>query len=346
METMIYKLPHPKQAEYLDRAADVLRSGGLVAFPTETVYGLGAAMTHPTTVRRIFEVKGRPNDNPLILHIAEMGALEEIARSIPSVAWDLASKFWPGPLTMVFPARDTVPSEVTAGLPTVAVRIPNHPVALELMRRVGIPVAAPSANLSGRPSPTNGQDVAEDLNGAVEIILDAGPAGVGVESTVLDLTGDVPRILRPGGVTVEMLEEIFGHGGVEASWRIHADRPMAPGMKYRHYAPQAPMKVYRGAPEAVRDQIKLEVARDTSLGRHVAVLGFEDSGNDYNGATFLSLGNRNTPEEAARRIFALLRECDRLQVDRVYGESPTAHGLGLAVLNRLWKAAGGEVIEC
>lgn len=346
METIIYKLPDPKQAEYLEHAADILRRGGLVAFPTETVYGLGASYAHPSAIRRIFEVKGRPNDNPLILHIARKDVLSGIAHNITEQVWKLTERFWPGPLTLVLPACEHVPPEVTAGLPTVAVRMPNHPVALELLQRVEDPVAAPSANLSGRPSPTTGSDVVEDLSGSVDMILDAGSAGVGVESTVLDMTGIKPRVLRPGGVTVEMLEGFFGSGEIEASWQVEADRPMAPGMKYRHYAPEAPMKVYLGTPETVRMRIQEAIAQDHALGRRVAVLGFDDAGTVYSDAIFLSLGNRNAPEEAAQRVFGYLRECDRLGVDRVYGELPAAQGIGMAVLNRLWKAAGGEVIEC
>ncbi|HHZ19454.1 MAG TPA: threonylcarbamoyl-AMP synthase [Firmicutes bacterium] len=345
METVIYRLPDPREDTWLEHAAETLQRGGLVAFPTETVYGLGAAMSHPPAIRQVFTVKVRPNDNPLILHIYELGQLAEIAREIPPVAYRLAERFWPGPLTLVLPARPEVPAEVTAGLPTVAVRMPSHPVALALLRKTGIPVAAPSANLSGRPSPTTGDAVVEDLFGAIDVIIDAGPTGVGLESTVLDLTGDRPRVLRPGGVTPEMLAEVFGPGIVEAPWRVEAQRPAAPGMKYRHYAPKAPMKVFAGPVEKVREAINGCLRMDLPQGKKVAVLGFEDSRDRYPGAIFKSLGEREHPEAAAHRLFMLLRTCDREHVDQIYGELPTTQGVGLAVVNRLWKAAGGDLIE-
>lgn len=345
MKTVIYHLPNPQDETELRHAADILRTGGLVAFPTETVYGVGAAITFPDAIRRIFEVKGRPNDNPLIVHIPEPEQLKDLAEDIPSVAWTLADRFWPGPLTLVLKRKGVVPDEVTAGLSTVAVRIPGHPVALKLLQLAGLPVAAPSANLSGRPSPTLGKDVAEDLNGKIDVIIDAGPAGIGLESTVLDLTGPQPRVLRPGGVTREMLEEVFGPGGVEAPWRVEADKPSAPGMKYRHYAPKAPLKVFSGFRKQVEDVIRLKVQENVSAGHRVAVLGFDGNEQAFPGAEFLSLGCWDRPEEAAQRLFRLLRECDRRGVNVIFGECPPKTGVGLAVMNRLWKAAGGDVIE-
>jgi L-threonylcarbamoyladenylate synthase len=344
MDTIIYRLADLDREENLERAANLLRNGGLVAFPTETVYGLGAAITHPDSINRIFEVKGRPNDNPLIVHIPSAEQLRDLVTDVPPVAWRLAELFWPGPLTLVLPSNGVVPNEVTAGLTTVGIRVPNHPVALQLLKRTGIPVAAPSANLSGRPSPTKGEDVAEDLAGKVEMILDAGPTGVGVESTVLDLTSDIPRVLRPGGVTKEMLETVFGVGRVETSWKIESDKPSAPGMKYRHYAPKAPLKVYTGDAEGMKCVIRSEVERLLNENKRVAVLSFDDHKGAFPGAIFLSLGRRTDAQEPARRLFQLLRECDRLEVDRILGESPAIEGIGLAVMNRLWKAAGGDVI--
>lgn len=345
METAIYRLPDPRGEVWLSQAAEILKKGGLVAFPTETVYGLGAAMTHPEAIRRVFTVKRRPNDNPLILHIHEIDQLTVMARTVPLIVYRLAERFWPGPLTMVLPALSTVPAEVTAGLTTVAVRMPDHPIALALLEKTGVPVAAPSANLSGRPSPTTGEDVREDLLGSVEVIIDGGPTGVGLESTVLDLTCDRPRILRPGGVTLEMLAEIFGPGVVEASWRVEADRPAAPGMKYRHYAPQAPMKIFSGSVDRVREAINRCLREDLAKRKRVAVLGFEDSRDLYPGAVFKSLGERENPETAAHRLFMLLRTCDREGIEQIYGELPATKGVGLAVVNRLWKAAGGDVSE-
>jgi L-threonylcarbamoyladenylate synthase len=345
MNTIIYRLTDLDKEENLERAAGLLKNGGLVAFPTETVYGLGATITHPDSIDRIFKVKGRPNDNPLIVHIPCAERLNDLVREHPDSAWKLAERFWPGPLTLVLPSNGSIPSVVTAGLTTVGIRVPRHPVAIELLRRTGIPVAAPSANLSGRPSPTNGQDVIEDLDGKVEMILDAGPSGIGVESTVLDLTSEIPRVLRPGGVTKEMLETVFGKGRVEVSWKIEADKPSAPGMKYRHYAPKAPLKVYSGAAEQMEHVIRSELEKLLKNNKRVAVLGFSDHEGAFPGAVFLSLGRRTDSTEPARRLFQLLRECDRLGVDQILGESPSIDGIGLAVMNRLWKAAGGDVNE-
>lgn len=340
--------------EALKEAATVLRVGGLVAFPTETVYGLGAAIHREEGIRRIFQVKGRPADNPLILHLYSKEQLSEVVSEIPQAARLLAEEFWPGPLTLVLPKKETVSAEVTAGLPTVAVRIPAHPVAIELLARIGIPVAAPSANLSGRPSPTLGSHVITDLNGKVELILDAGPTGIGVESTVLDLSGDHPRLLRPGGVTLEMLESALGKGAVESSQDLKSDRPLAPGMKYRHYAPDAPLFLLIGDEAKIRSALMERVEEDRRLGRKVAILTFsedlEELSTSINEAPplellFYSLGRRDYPEEAASCLFTCLRRCNQEKVEIIYAASPERKGMGEAVFNRLWKAAGGNVVE-
>ncbi len=346
-KTKIIKInPEKPEASYLEEAAAVLRRGGLVAFPTETVYGLGASVLHREAIGRLFAVKGRPADNPLIVHIYSSGGLQEIAADLPEVVDQLAERFWPGPLTLVLPKKESVPEEVSAGLPTVAVRVPSHPVARELLKIAGIPVAAPSANLSGRPSPTRGSHVIKDLDGRVEMILDAGPTGVGVESTVLDLTGEVPRILRPGGVTREMLEEVFGRGGVkEIAPGTESSRPPSPGMKYRHYAPLAPLYLVMGEQEAVNRYIADRVAKDQKNGRKAAVLAFEEDRKSFAGTLFFSLGERGKPEEAAGRLFSLLRACDDAKVGVIYAVTPSREGLGEAVFNRLWKAAGGNVVK-
>ncbi|NLY89827.1 MAG: threonylcarbamoyl-AMP synthase [Firmicutes bacterium] len=347
-KTKIIKIDPEKPDEaYLQEAAAILRRGGLVAFPTETVYGLGAAVTHPQAIQRVYAVKGRPADNPLIVHLDSFRRLPAVAAGIPPAARRLAEKFWPGPLTMVLPKKTTVPEEVSAGLPTVAVRVPAHSVALRLLQLAGVPVAAPSANLSGRPSPTRGSHVAEDLDGLVEMILDAGPTGVGVESTVLDLTEETPRILRPGGVTREMLEEVFGFGGVEEADPVamESGRPVAPGMKYRHYAPKAPLYLVVGEPARVNRYIADRLAEDGKTRRKPAVLAYEEDRDYYRGVLFFSLGEREKPEEAAERLFSLLRACDEAGAELIYAVAPSRTGLGRAVFNRLWKAAGGNVVE-
>src|SRR5690554_959128 len=347
VRTKIIKIdPENPEQPYLEEAAAVLCRGGLVAFPTETVYGLGAAVRRREALCRLFSVKGRPADNPLIVHVYSPSRLQEIAADIPRVVDILAERFWPGPLTLVLPKKEGVPAEISAGLPTVAVRVPSHPVARQLLKTAGIPVAAPSANLSGRPSPTRGRHVIKDLNGLVEMILDAGPTGVGVESTVLDLTGAVPRILRPGGITREMLEEVFGSGGVEETSPVmESSRPPAPGMKYRHYAPQAPLFLVVGEQVMVNEYIAGRIAEDQKKGRKAAVLAFEEDRSCFAGTLFFSLGKRGKPEEAAGRLFSLLRSCDDAGVRVIYAVAPSRAGLGRAVFNRLWKAAGGNVVE-
>ncbi|NLM37391.1 MAG: threonylcarbamoyl-AMP synthase [Firmicutes bacterium] len=332
----------------LARAAAVLRQGGLVAFPTETVYGLGAVIYNRDSVKNIFNVKGRPDDNPLIVHIYHWEQVAELAREVPETAKLLAERFWPGPLTIILPKREEIPVEVSAGLPTVAIRLPAHPVAQELLRQTGLPVAAPSANLSGRPSPTRGSHVIADLEGKVELIIDAGPTGVGVESTVLDLTGPKLRILRPGGVTREMLEAVFGPEMVEPPSQINCRRPLAPGMKYRHYAPQAPLRLLAGDEVQVRCFLQRTVAQARSAGKRVGIIAYdEDQIPAFNlaGVTFLSLGRRADPAEGAERLFHLLRLCDQAGVDEIYAVAPPRQGVGEAVYNRLYKAAGGKVEE-
>lgn len=332
----------------LAQAAAILRRGGLVAFPTETVYGLGAVIYNRVSVKNIFTVKGRPGDNPLIVHIYREEQIFELARETPAAAMVLARRFWPGPLTMILPKREGIPVEVSAGLPTVAIRLPSHPVARELLRLTDLPVAAPSANLSGRPSPTRGSHVITDLNGKIEMIIDAGPTGVGVESTVLDLTGLRPRILRPGGVTREMLEAVLGAGAVETPEALNDSRPLAPGMKYRHYAPQAPLRLLTGETRVIHTFLQERVDQARQAGKKIGVIGYdEDQGipSCRTEVTFFSLGRRSNPAEGAERLFHLLRLCDQAGVDEIYAVAPPRTGVGEAVYNRLLKAAGGKVEE-
>lgn len=340
--------PDPK---VMAEAGLALRAGELVAFPTETVYGLGADAFHEQAVRRIFEVKGRPADNPVIVHVAAVDELLAVARPDPAGRWELlARRFWPGPLTMVLPCRPEVPAATTAGLDTVAVRMPRHAVALALIRAAGRPVAAPSANRSGRPSPSRAEHVLEDLNGLVEWVLDAGPCEVGVESTVLDLTAEVPLVLRPGGLSVEALREVLGEVALSGA---EAGRPRSPGLKYRHYAPQAPTVVLIGPPQAVAACIGRELRQRAGSGRRLGLLITEetlrclvDSGEPLDGADVFCTGSRHRLASVARALFEGLRQLDSARPERILAEAVEEAGLGLAINNRLRKAAGGRVVRC
>jgi len=323
----------------LDRAAGILRRGGLVGIPTETVYGLGANGLDPEAVDRIFLAKGRPQDNPLILHVPSAAALPDYCRDIPETACKLAERFWPGPLTMVLPRRACVPDVVTAGLPTVGMRCPNHPLTLRLLRLAGVPVAAPSGNTSGRPSPTCSAHMREDMDGKIDAILDGGPCGVGVESTIVDLTCSPPRLLRPGGLPLEALREVLGEVAVDRAVTTSlapGERPRAPGMKYRHYAPKAPVTVVTGPGSAAYIAER--------LGPSDGVICFSEYAGLFAGHPVETVGPEDCPEAQARRIFDALRAFDRTEVSAIYAQCPPETGLGLAVANRLKKAAGFHVI--
>lgn len=321
------------------RAADILRAGGLVAFPTETVYGLGADGLNPDAVRRIFVAKGRPADNPLILHLDGPEMLGRVAQHIPAQAERLMAAFWPGPLTLVLERRPEVPDAVTAGLDTVAVRCPDHPVARELIAEVGRPLAAPSANRSGRPSPTRAEDVLEDLAGRIDAVLDGGPTGLGIESTVLDLTVDPPALLRPGGVPLEDLREFLPRVVAvgEATGPVRS-----PGMKYAHYAPRAYLVLVEGPEEAVAAEIRRLAAKYRQDGRTVAILAV--TGQAYPGETVLRLGPPGHWHEIAASLYRTLRELDRRGIEVALAEGIPRAGLGLAIMDRLERAAR-EVIS-
>ena len=323
-------------------AAAVLRDGGLLGIPTETVYGLGADGLNAPAVRRIFEAKGRPQDNPLILHIPEAGWLERYCHDVPDAAYTLAESFWPGPLTMILPRREVVPDEVTCGLDTVGVRCPNHPVTLEIIRRAGVPVAAPSGNRSGRPSPTCAAHMLEDMDGRIEAIVDGGPCGVGVESTIIDLTVTPPRLLRPGGLPLEALREVLGEVAVDKAVLAPlsaGEKPRAPGMKYRHYAPQAPVTVVTGPGEETARYIR------ERMGEHTGVICFSEFAGAFPGGVVESIGPASDREEQARRVFDALRSFDETDVTAIYAQCPGDAGLGMAVANRLKKAAGFQIVN-
>lgn len=335
--------------EKLCRAGQILREGGLVAFPTETVYGLGGDALNPDSSRKIYAAKGRPSDNPLIVHIADWEALARIASEIPDVAVKLADAFWPGPLTMILRKSDAVPPATTGGLDTVAVRMPSHPVAQALIREAGGYVAAPSANTSGKPSPTLAAHVAEDMNGRIDMIIDGGAVGIGLESTIVDLTVVPPRILRPGYVTEEMLRQVLGGVTVDATiLSSQADcgqAPKAPGMKYRHYAPAGELTIVRGETGKVVEYINLRAAQDAAVGERVGVIGTEEFLADYHADVVKSVGRRADEETIAHRLYSILREFDGEQVTKIYSESFSAEGFGQAIMNRLLKAAGHRIID-
>jgi len=333
--------------EQLDRAAKALKNGQLVAFPTETVYGLGADALNPEAVLSIFAAKGRPCDNPLIIHIAEAEMLEVLAADIRPEAKKLAQAFWPGPLTMVLKKAPIVPPETTSGLDTVAVRIPDNEIALELIRRSGVPVAAPSANLSGKPSPTLAKHVLDDLNGRIPFIIDGGACRVGVESTVLDMTTKVPVILRPGGVTPSMIESVIGKVVLDKSLfnAQTVDKPKSPGLKYTHYKPEGEVIVVSGERSDVVEWINKNVARDREEGLKTAVIAAYENTPSYNVNNIIPYGSIKAPEDMAANIFRIFRDCDDAGIEKIYVEAIPWTGIGIAVMNRIEKAAGGKVIQ-
>lgn len=334
--------------EDMNRAAALIAAGEMVAFPTETVYGLGGNALDAKAAERIYAAKGRPSDNPLIVHIAQMSQLEEAARDIPEQARRLAEAFWPGPLTMVLYRNEQVPLTTTGGLDTVAVRMPGHPVALELIRRSGCMIAAPSANTSGRPSPTKASHVMEDLSGRIPMILDGGTVGIGIESTIVDLTEPVPMILRPGYITAEAIAEVLGEQVIWDPAILSPDgigRPKAPGMRYRHYAPKAQMLIVSGAEEAVAEEINRRSAGQRQAGGRVAVIASEESAERYDADVILTIGSRTDEDEIARRLYEILRQCDESGADVIYSESFATPRIGQAIMNRMLKAAGHQMIE-
>ncbi len=333
----------------LAEAAVLLREGRLVAFPTETVYGLGANALDETAARRIYEAKGRPSDNPLIVHIADIAGLKELARAIPEAAWQLGESFWPGPLTIILKKSALVPKGTTGGLDTVAIRFPSDPIAQELIRQSGVYVAAPSANASGRPSTTTAEHVYEDLNGKIEMILDGGPVRIGLESTIIDLTGELPMILRPGYITKEQLSAVIGE--VEYDRAVIASQPQknlvakAPGMKYRHYAPKGDMTIYEGESSKVVNAINEEIKKKLAEDRRVGVLATDETASMYFGGTVCSIGARSDEDGIAAHLYYILREFDEIGAEYIYSESFTDNPLGQAIMNRLRKAAGYHIIS-
>ena len=350
MKTIMQTInPESFRDEELEEACRILQKGGLVAFPTETVYGLGGDAMHPEASAKIYAAKGRPSDNPLIVHIADMDALEDIAQSVPEAAVKLADHFWPGPLTMIFPKKEAVPKSTTGGLETVAVRMPSHPVARALIRESGVYIAAPSANTSGRPSPTKAEQVKEDLDGRIDMILDGGAVGIGLESTIVDLSTGVPTILRPGYITGEMLEDVLGEVQVDPAILSQKMNPnivaKAPGMKYRHYAPKGQMTIIEGDTGKVVDEINRLVKEKTDEGCSVAVIATEETKDAYACANVRSVGSRATEGSIAAGLYDILREMDHIGAEYIYAESFEKDTLGKAIMNRMLKAAAYHVIK-
>ncbi|MFP7298590.1 L-threonylcarbamoyladenylate synthase [Neobacillus niacini] len=323
-------------------AAHLLQENEVVALPTETVYGLGGNAKSDVAVEKIFAAKGRPSDNPLIIHIGDKKQLTAFVAEIPNKAEVLMEAFWPGPLTIIFKKKDGVLSEkATAGLETVAVRMPDHPVALALLEKCQLPIAAPSANSSGKPSPTNAQHVLDDLNGKIAGVLDGGATGVGVESTVVDCTEDIPVILRPGGITKEQLEAVVGEVHLDAALINETSKPKAPGMKYQHYAPNAPLYLVNGSNTFLQRLIEEKQAE----GLRVGVLATEESVESYSADVSIACGKRAELETVATALYETLRAFNQEKVDIIFSETFPNTGVGHAIMNRLQKAAGNKVIE-
>ena len=350
-ETIIIKIDEKNIIdEALNIAAEMLRDGGLVAFPTETVYGLGANAIDERAVSEIFVAKGRPSDNPLIVHISDLSQLDELVIDIPQKAHILMEKFWPGPLTLLFKKSEIVPMVTSGGLPTVAVRMPDNEIALKLIEKANLPIAAPSANTSGRPSPTSAEHVIEDLYGKIDIVIDGGMTGVGIESTVLDLTCDVPMILRPGGVTIEDLVEVLGNVEYDpAIETLSSDlKPKSPGQKYRHYSPKANMEIFSGNIDSMVKNINKKINEYIKKGLNVGIMATDETINSYKlqdnvSENIISMGSRNKPNTIATNLFNVLRKFDKINVDIILSEGVEEVEIGKAIMNRMKKAAGGNI---
>ncbi|MCI9373419.1 MAG: threonylcarbamoyl-AMP synthase [Lachnospiraceae bacterium] len=348
MDTQIIQVDEQHiQINLLRQAGEIIKAGGLVAFPTETVYGLGGDALNPDSSRKIYEAKGRPSDNPLIVHICRMEDLPYLVKEIPEAAKKLADAFWPGPLTMIFRKSPAVPTETTGGLATVAVRMPSHKTALSFIREAGGYVAAPSANRSGKPSPTCAKYVEEDMAGRIEMILDGGDVEIGLESTIVDMTEEIPVILRPGYITKEMLEEALG--SVREDGTMMSDEsgqaPKAPGMKYRHYAPKGSLVIVDGEEARVTAYINEQLERLRREGHRTGVIGTDATIARYRGDVCKSAGSREDENTIAKELYRILREFDDEEVTAIFSESFDTAGIGQAIMNRLLKAAGHHMIH-
>ena len=332
---------------FIEEAGKVIRNGGTVAFPTETVYGLGANALDDEAVRKIFIAKGRPQDNPLIIHVSTK-EISELVKDVPEVAQKIIDKFWPGPLTVILEKKDIIPNVTSANLNTIGIRMPNSEIALKLIELAERPIAAPSANISGRPSPTEVERCVEDLNGRVDYIIGGESSDIGVESTIVDCTVNPPLVLRPGGITLEMLKEINPEIELDKALKSKPNddfKPKAPGMKYKHYAPNAHLKIIKGKNEKTIEIINEIVENYIEKGNDVAILTTNENLNKFNSGKVISLGSENNLNEIAKNLFEALRKCDDLRVQYILCQGFEENGVGLAIMNRLNKAAGYDILE-
>jgi L-threonylcarbamoyladenylate synthase len=348
MDTKIIKIDEENIDEALiSQAGKIIKNGGLVAFPTETVYGLGGDALNRESSKKIYAAKGRPSDNPLIVHIADIHDMNAIVLKVKENALKLAERFWPGPLTMILKKSDRVPLETTGGLDSVAIRMPVHKTAAAFIKAAGGYVAAPSANISGKPSPTSAKYVIQDMDGRIDMIIDGGDSGIGLESTIVDLTGDIPVLLRPGYITVEQLREVLGNVDVDKTI-LDGDckeRPKAPGMKYRHYAPKGELTIVEGQALAVVEKINELTHEAERKNKKVCVIATDENADSYEAGVIKSIGSRNDEDIIAHRLYTILRECDDENIDVIYSESFDSAGIGQAIMNRLLKAAGHHMIH-
>jgi len=348
--TLLLKVDSKRpEIEKIRVAANVIRKGGIVAFPTETVYGLGADALNPEAVMKVFEAKRRPADNPVIVHVAKREDVYRLVINVPRAAERLMAQFWPGPLTLVLKRSKIVPDITVVGLDTIAIRMPSNKVALALIRESMTPIAAPSANLAGKPSPTTAKHVIDDLAGRIDVILDAGPTKIGVESTVIDMTASIPQILRPGGTPYEKLKSVLGevklHPIAIANRKVRVIRARSPGMKHRHYAPEAEMVIVEGKFDKVIRKVQELASSYMAEGKRVGILATDESLSNYSADVVKSLGSRGDLTIIAKNLFRLLREFDEEKVDIIIAEGITPQGLGLAVMNRLRRAANFNIIK-
>ncbi|MGL4874326.1 MAG: L-threonylcarbamoyladenylate synthase [Clostridium sp.] len=346
MKTEVYVLNGKNDKEKIKEAAKSIKNDGIVAFPTETVYGLGANALKENCVKKIFEAKGRPQDNPLIIHVASK-EIDEYVKNVPEIAKKLMDRFWPGPLTLILEKKDIVPMETSANLNTIGVRMPNNEIALELIKESGVPIAAPSANISGRPSPTTLEICVEDLDGKADYIIGGEKCNVGLESTIVDCTVNPPIVLRPGGITLEMLKEIDENITIDKGLLNNSDefKPKAPGMKYRHYAPNAKLKIIMGNREKTIEKIREMVHNYKDEGKRVGILLATESKGSYDLGEQIIIGSYNNLNEVASNLFEALRKFNEIGVDIILAEGFEEKGLGIAIMNRLNKAAGYDIIN-
>jgi len=349
MKTKVVRLDENNIDEHvISKAGNILRQGGLVVFPTETVYGLGANALDKDAVKEIFKAKGRPQDNPLIVHISKVKDIEKLVEEIPPIAQKLMDKFWPGPMTIILKKKDIIPNETSAGLDSIGIRMPSNKIAMELISMAGVPIAAPSANLSGKPSPTDLETCIEDLDGRVNAILGGDNSEVGVESTVIDCTINPPCILRPGGITLEMLKEVDSNIYIDPAIMKKPDkelRPKAPGMKYRHYAPKAPLKIIKGDLNKTIEKINEMVQNYIDAEKKVGIIATDETINNYKKGEVVSIGSRKDLNTIAHNLFYVLRTFDEKNVDLILSEAFEEKDMGVAIMNRLKKSAGYDIIN-